>query len=191
MKEKNNRIIVISGNKGVGKDTVADIICELTNYQYEKFSFASPIKEIASIILDDNVEKLDICKELLLHDFNEILPINMTTRQLYQKIGDTFAELFGKDIFVKVLIHKLTYSNEFVVISDMRFLHEYEIIKHFNPIFIRVKTENYQVDTSHYSETDLISLPDTAFDEVILNEKTINELTNDIRQILKKYSIYE
>jgi len=50
------KIISITGNKGSGKDTVADYLCK--KYNFKKFAFADPIKYLARDIFNFSYEAL-------------------------------------------------------------------------------------------------------------------------------------
>jgi hypothetical protein len=51
-----HNIISITGNKGSGKDTVADYLCK--KYEFTKFAFADPIKCLAQDIFDFDMDDL-------------------------------------------------------------------------------------------------------------------------------------
>ena len=68
----------------------------------------------------------------------------------------------------------------------MRFKHEYNLLKELKPIFIRVKSDRVKLDTTHYSETDLLYLSDDAFDYVINNDGTIRDLFLTVKDIVEK-----
>jgi hypothetical protein len=174
-----NKIIVLSGNKGVGKDTVANFMQDMFHYTLCKtFAFAKPIKEITSILLDTSLDILDDNKDRSVHEIGITdVSKSMTPRNYYTTIGDMFCKTFGKEVFAKIILKQIEESNfEFNIITDMRFRHEYNLLKELKPIFIRVKSNRVKLDTTHYSETDLLYLSDDAFDYVIDNSGTIRDL---------------
>jgi hypothetical protein len=181
-------LIVISGNKGVGKDTVANFMQDMFHYTTCKtFAFAKPIKEITSIVLGVPVETLDDYKDRSVHDIGLTnISKAMTPRNYYTMIGDMFCKNFGKEVFAKIILKQIEESSfEFNVITDMRFRHEYNLLKELKPIFIRVKSDRVKLDTTHYSETDLLYLSDDAFDYVIDNSGTIRDLFLRVLGIVK------
>ena len=183
-----NKIIVLSGNKGVGKDTVANFMQDMFHYTLCKtFAFAKPIKEITSILLDTPVETLDDNKDKSVHEIGLTeLSKSMTPRNYYTTIGDMFCKTFGKEVFAKIILKQIEESNfEFNIITDMRFRHEYNLLKELKPIFIRVKSNRVKLDTTHYSETDLLYLSDDAFDYVIDNSGTIRDLFLRVKGIVE------
>jgi hypothetical protein len=183
-----NKIIVLSGNKGVGKDTVANFMQDMFHYTLCKtFAFAKPIKEITSILLDTPVETLDDNKDKSVHEIGLTeLSKSITPRNYYTTIGDMFCKTFGKEVFAKIILKQIEESNfEFNIITDMRFRHEYNLLKELKPIFIRVKSNRVKLDTTHYSETDLLYLSDDAFDYVIDNSGTIRDLFLRVKGIVE------
>lgn len=181
-----NKIIVISGNKGVGKDTVANFMQDMFHYTLCKtFAFAKPIKEMTSILLNTPVETLDEYKDRSLHEIG-LTDILMTPRNYYTTIGDMFCKTFGKEVFAKIILKQIEESNfEFNIITDMRFRHEYNLLKELKPIFIKVKSSRVKLDTTHYSETDLLHLSDDDFDYTIDNSGTIRDLFLKVKDIVE------
>lgn len=183
-----NKIIVLSGNKGVGKDTVANFMQDMFHYTLCKtFAFAKPIKEITSILLDTSLDILDDNKDRSVHEIGITdVSKSMTPRNYYTTIGDMFCKTFGKEVFAKIILKQIEESNfEFNIITDMRFRHEYNLLKELKPIFIRVKSNRVKLDTTHYSETDLLYLSDDAFDYVIDNSGTIRDLFLRVKGIVE------
>lgn len=85
-------IIGISGKIGSGKDTIAQIICETSNQQWEIKKFAGKLKLIASMITGIPVEQFEDqeFKNTFLGpewDTYGISRRQMTVRELLQKIG--------------------------------------------------------------------------------------------------------
>ena len=186
----NKNLIVLSGKKRVGKDTVANIFNDYTKRKYELRAFAEPVKEIVSQVTGQTPYTLDLYKESRLVDVNGIQS-NLTIRELYRKTANFYKELLGEDIFAKLMLRRLAYDNyEFprVIITDMRFKVEYEQMKLLDPVFIRVKCRMGNMDT-HPSETDLDDVPDSDFHFIIDNTCTRTQLKEQIQAIVKKLGI--
>ena len=186
----NKNLIVLSGKKRVGKDTVANLFNDYTKRKYELRAFAEPVKEIVSQAVGTNSYRLDLFKESRLVDINGI-ESNLTIRELYRKTADFYKGLLGEDIFAKLMLRRLVYQNyEFprVIITDMRFKVEYEYIKLLDPVFIRVKCRMGNMDT-HPSEIDLDDVPDSDFHFVIDNTCTRTQLKEQVQKIVKKLRI--
>ena len=197
---KNNNIIVLSGKKGVGKDTIANMI---SNYQinavmnmgvpfekielYTKLSFAKPIKEILSIVAREEVHTLDDFKDLsFLKREGSNLSTDKTPRDLYKDIADLFKKSLNDDIWVDILLDKLN-EHKKAIITDMRFQNEYKALKELNPIFVRVK-RTLRYDPSK-SEVDLDSFDDSYFDYIIENNGSEKELFIKVEEFCKKFNV--
>lgn len=186
----NKKLIILSGKKRVGKDTVANLFNDYTKRKYELRAFAEPVKEIVSQAVGTNSYILDIFKESRIIDINGIQS-ELTPRDLYQKTADFYKEILGDDIFAKLMFRRLAYENyEFprVIITDMRFKAEYEQMKLLDPVFIRVKCRMGNRDT-HPSEIDLDDVPDSDFHFVIDNTCTRTQLKEQVQTIVKKLRI--
>lgn len=176
-----NMVIVISGKKRVGKDTVADILEKyLGGIHFERFSIASYLKRGVAALVNKSQSELEKGKDVL--DISN----GVTPRDLYKSIGDLIRDSLGKTFFINTLIEEVLKSQKkIVVISDMRYRHEYEELKKLDPVFIRIKNKNLPKD-DHTSETDLDSIPDSEFNYVIDNEGTISDLEKKVLEIIKE-----
>lgn len=163
-------IIAITGKKGCGKDTVANYMCE--KYGFINYGFADPIKEISKIIFGFTDEQLNGHLKEAEDKFWGLAP-----RDFFQKFGTDIAQfefpkyfpgIFrGKDeraIWVRVFEFWYTKKlkenpNLKVVISDLRFIHEYEYLRKMDAYFIRIK-RNIEGNKFglHISETELDKL---------------------------------
>lgn len=125
-------LIGFSGKKGSGKSFFADYL--VNNKLFIKLSFASPLKEITKILfnLSDEDVKDPIKKELINPKFNA------SPRELMQWLGtDIMREEFNKKFnysgsiwidSVKDKIKTLLEDNKDVVIDDVRFQNEVDMI---------------------------------------------------------------
>lgn len=132
-------------------------------------------------------------------------------RELLQTIGtDLFTEKLHPDTWVNALFKKYiprvkytvtsnghgdTLSKSSVsepelpywIISDVRFKNECEAIKKRDGLIFRVENPNVKSTDTHKSEIDLDDYKE--FDEVIINDGTIEELVEKVKYILQKYNI--
>jgi hypothetical protein len=139
------KLIGICGRAGAGKDTIGDYL--VSNYGWEKMSFANALKDITSIIFgwdrkmlagetpEDRVKREEK-DEYWSVIFNE----NITPRIMLQILGtNILRKNLGKDIWVNVLRRKLIESSNNVVITDVRFPNEIDMIKSLGGEIIRVE----------------------------------------------------
>ena len=184
-------IIGITGKKRSGKDTIADFLVE--KYNFVKYGFADPIKEIARIIFGFTENQLFEKEKDIIDEGWGIKP-----RDFFQKFGTDYGQfIFPKhfpEIFKEkdertlwILVFKRWYLNKIkenpnlkVVISDVRFKHEFECIKELNGYVIRVKRGN-NVKDEHISENELDKME---FDNTLFNDGTKEELFEKIIDII-------
>lgn len=198
-------IIVLSGKKRVGKDTIADEMKHQIFMHYAKMGvpnnqivtalktpLAMPIKRIVSDMMGVPINELDGHKDIPLLGF-EKFKSNKTPRDFYKEVGDRLSEIFGKECFVKHIVREIQSWQqkiaEHFIIPDMRFDFEFNYLKQISDIvFIRVKRDIPNNDT-HPSETSLDNVPDSEFNYVIENNQNLLFLKEEIERILKELKI--
>tara|TARA_Y100000816_G_C25876915_1_gene457578 strand:- start:137 stop:727 length:591 start_codon:yes stop_codon:yes gene_type:complete len=181
------KIIALCGYKGSGKDTAAEYL--VTKYKYNHYKISEKLKEVIKLLfnLDDN--DLEKNKD----EINDKWGIE--PRKIMQFIGtDMFQyklqELFPniektfwiKSLFTDELINKIENENHRVVISDLRFLHEYDLISNIYVPYsiLKVQNNNLEKNDNHISENEFNNIPINA---VILNNTTKQQLYNNIDHI--------
>ena len=172
------KLIGISGKMGSGKDTVAQIIRELSAQPYQIRRFAGKVKEIASLLTGIPVcefEKPEFKKEKLSSRWG-----GMTVRELLQKIGtDCIRDHLHPDAWVNALFAGYM-SYEFWIIPDTRFANEYLAIKDRGGIIIRVERPGIPA-SDHVSET---ALDGYWFDYVIQNNGSLTDLAKQVKEMM-------
>lgn len=173
-------IIGIIGNKQVGKDTFADLLCK--HYNYKKYSFADPLKRTCKELYDLTDDQLTdpILKETLDDRWNK------TPRQILQFIGtDIVRNYIGEDFWINRFNNWLLgETSKRIVVPDIRFKNELEAVIKKNAIVIKIERCNKHSLDSHISENDLNNHKD--FDIYVKNyfdskeeyEKYLLELIN-------------
>ena len=138
-------LIGFSGKKGSGKSYFADYL--VNNKLFIKLSFASPLKEITKILfnLSDEDVKDPIKKELINPKFNA------SPRELMQWLGtDIMREEFNKKFnysgsiwidSIKDKVKTLLDNNKDVVIDDVRFQNEVDMIHSLGGIVINLRND--------------------------------------------------
>ena len=148
-------MIALYGEKRVGKDTTADII--LKYKPLKRVAFADLPKEIFCKTLNITREELEENKEKY--------------RPALNRFSEEMKNHFGKDVWAKVV------KDENVIITDLRFIEEYEYIKKFNPIIIHIVDKNKKEENIH-------NLP--FHFEIDNTEKDLKVLEDNIIKILEK-----
>jgi hypothetical protein len=168
------KIIGIVGKKGVGKDTMADFLIS-SGYDCIKMSFAEPLKKIVVELFhlewDDVLDQGK--KEILLPQWNK------TPRQLLQWIGtDIFRKYVRDDIWIlhlqtRILKQQQTNPSQSILITDVRFPNEADLIRRMGGILVRIVPSSFQdshryLSDPHSSEMEQDSI---SVDYVLYNDK--------------------
>lgn len=181
--------IILSGSKGVGKDTFADILVE--DYNFIKCAFADKIREQVKFLLQlKNDKEYDIVKRSKLLTINHsdrkhlIKEHLIDGRHLVREIGMLMLS-YDQHQFTKYVVDIFDH-NENVVVTDMRFEHELaamQRVRMFPHIkFIKICNSNIERD-GHITEK---GFSDKIFDNIIDNsEKNLDHLKQQVAQILK------
>ena len=201
-------IIGISGKKRSGKDTISNFLID--NYDFIKYGFADPIKDIAKIIFGFTDEQLYGNLKEKIDDRWGISP-----RNFFQKFGTEYGRCIFQEHFPEifdnhnkktlnkktlnkktlwVLVFKKWYLKKIkenpsikIVINDVRFIDEYNCIKELGGYILKVERNNLIVD-QHISENDLDKSFENdktlEYDTIIENNGTLQDLYDKIIEII-------
>lgn len=178
------RIIAITGAKRCGKDTLANYIAY--RHQYTRIAFADPLKEAVSALFDFSSAQTG--------DGNAKDVIDarwgITPRKALQFFGTEVLQYKMQELLPNIerkflaysLVERIKKNEDFYVISDMRFVHEYEEINKLGACIIRIDRplteENQNLDVPvHPSEIEYRQIP---FHLHINND-------SDIASLIKKF----
>lgn len=155
------KIIGIVGKKGCGKDTAGEYLIE--KYGYVRFAFGDKVKEVAKALFNFTDEQLyGNLKDTLDERYN------LKPRQVFQRLGTEFGQFDIHKLFPEINMNISLRSfwtiafqdfcrdnpDKNIVITDVRFRHEYKVIKELGGQFIKIKRNNLLPD-SHISENEL------------------------------------
>jgi hypothetical protein len=178
-------VIGICGKKFNGKDTIGNYLIE--KYHFVKLSFGDPLKCAIREIFQMTDEQLWGNKKEQYDDYWQITP-----RDLMQFLGtDVFREQFAHKfplignklwtmIMEKKIIELQNKGVSRVVIPDIRFPNELELLKKYNGLLIKVVRSDIENDCLHSSE----SFVDTFQPDFILYNTTLPELFKDVDKIM-------
>jgi len=176
MKNKNPKIIIISGKARAGKDTTAGFLKEIYNEKMIILQYGSYIKEYA--------------KKISSWDGNE----ETKPRELLQQLGtNIIRKEIDEKFFIKKMIDDIkVYSFFFdvIVISDARFIEEIEDIKNTfdNIVTIRIVRPNFdngltEKEKKHPTEVGLDNY--NSYDYKIINDGTLEDLKLKIERLVE------
>jgi len=124
-------IVAVSGKRGAGKSALARVLIE--DYGFVLGSFAKPLKERA---------KLDFCLSAaqVYGDQKEVVDprYGMTSRDILIKIGQAYRSI-DNDFWVNELRKSLETEIRPVVIDDMRFVNEANMLKGMGAMLVRLE----------------------------------------------------
>ena len=145
-------IVGLTGRKGCGKSSVANIFRDRLGY--EVVSFASPIKDMLRVLGLGDAELNDpIIKEIVLDEYRK------SPRELMQLLGTEFGRaLVDKNIWVTALEKRID-SDKNYVIDDVRFPNEAAMIHANGGKVVRVyrPLQEDEAAASHISEAGIDS----------------------------------
>lgn len=170
-------IVVLTGYKGSGKDTVANYLVH--KYKYKQLAFADVLKKMASEIysLDSSYFDDRKLKDSIVEKYNE------TPRTLLKKIANSVKTNISTSFFTDYVISQIN-PNENTVISDLRFPDEYKKLTEINSVFIRVKRPG--VDDTDFIEKNIDNFE---CNYEVTNDSTIDNLYNSIDEIINDLNI--
>jgi hypothetical protein len=202
-------IIGVCGFIGSGKDTVADYLVNF--YEFRRESFASTLKDAVAAVfgwdrtmLEGRTKEAREWRECVDPWWAERLAMpTLTPRWVLQYWGTEVCRRgFHDDIWIASLENKLRNSKDNVVISDCRFPNEISSIRNAGGKIIWVQRgalpEWYDIAVEanrgsniainklkmqkiHTSETSWVG---TEFDAVLDNNRTIDELYNQVKDLI-------
>jgi len=190
-----SNIIAICGAKRSGKDVLAKHL--VATRGFKKLSFAEPLKKAVKELFNFNDIQVGIDEENAVGDEKEIIDERwgISPRKALQFFGTeimqhSINELIpntNRGFFADILLSRISGNScDSYVISDMRFLHEYNKLKSLTKArdacsLIVVKISRPAVNISevkrdtHISENEYIDIP---YDVEIINDGAISDLTD-------------
>jgi hypothetical protein len=182
-------LIGLSGKRGSGKNTVAEIIqAHQTGWRIK--AFADKLKLIASILTNVRLEEMysQEGKKLFLPEWD------MTVGEILQKIGtDAIRNGLHSEAWILATLTDYSPTLDKLIICDMRFPNEAEAIKARGGILIRMEGDPLQQqgdgtrDDTHPSETALDTY--TGFDKIIFNIGSRQELEVVVKDIIRELTL--
>lgn len=189
-------IIGLCGEQGSGKTTVGDILVE--KYKFHKLSFSDALKDIVSILfqwprnlLEGDSEYSREWRETIDEWWSKYLQIKeFTPRKALQLIGtDMMRDKLHPNIWINIIERQLT-NNKNIVITDVRFNNEVNMIINHGGYIIGIKRDKASIYTEakHKSEYDIDQIIDQIEKEdIIYNNGTIKELYDTIKLHMMRY----
>lgn len=185
-------LIGISGKKTSGKTTCAEIIKELFPDKTIIINFSDAVKESLKVIFDfsdselygDDKEKVNEFWNITPREVMQFYATDLMRNQLSKRFETISTNLWVKCVEKKII--KLLNKDVIVIIADLRFMNEYEMIKKYNGITLRINRNNTEIYDKHQSE---IELDNVEFDYNISNNSTIEDLIKNVIDFIENFNI--
>ena len=192
-----NIIIGFAGKKQSGKTTAANIIKSIYGDRVILLNFGDAVKKSLKAIFNFSDDELYGDKKEVINEYWGITPRDImqyyATELMRVQLNQKYKSI-GNNIWVKSLECQINqifndYDDKIIIIGDLRFKNEYEMIKKYDGITIRINKKSEDNDYSnHISEHDL---DDVKFDCEIDNNGTIEEFKKEIKQIMEIIFLYD
>ena len=180
--------------------------------KYKRIAFADPLKKMLSDLLNISLDKFYIrefkegCvinistlesswlgEKLSDSKFNKLVKqldpslteANLSLRQLLQYFGtEIMQKYFGKRVWINSTMQN---RSEYTIISDLRFIEEYNAVKEKKGVVIYVNRPNYEFG-QHASEREMKELLENdKYDFIINNNGSIEDLFNQVKQLTNDF----
>lgn len=184
---KTSNIIAFCGYKRCGKDFASEHITQ--NYDYLHYKFANKLKKLVKDLFDFDDEQIEGNKKETIDSVWGVSP-----RQAMQYIGTDIFQYhmnnlipsIDKTFWVRTLVNEIKKNKpQNLVISDMRFIHEYEYIKkhleQYKLTVVKIINNDRKYDDRHISENSFNTIP---FDHIVTNTYD-SQFTSNIDAIVK------
>jgi len=183
-------MFLISAQLQTGKDTLANAI--VAAHGVRKVALADPVKEVA-IAMIGMPSAVAYGGEAERHAWSAY---GKDARQWLQWIGTELGRKIDENIWIHRLLERVsTTAADIIVVSDLRFTNEIlvwprdESLKpYFKFVTIRLKRPGTENSDPHPSEAEQLSIPDSEFSEVIINDKEPKDLEAHGKRLVSKWA---
>lgn len=176
------KIIAVAGRKYSGKDTFAKPLLVENGGKFIKVSFAQPLKDMMRSLLGSGGLPKGLIEEMLEGNLKEQpsdVLLGKTPRYAMQTLGTEWRDMLGNSLWLNIAEKKLRAMSAGgaygAIITDMRFVHELDVMKRLGALTVRVSGGRSVINAAsdHPSETAIDTLP---VEIDILNFGSIDDL---------------
>ncbi len=180
-------IVVVGGNAGHGKDTLADMLSRLLP-DARRDAYAAPLK--VCVYLKTGIPMDILNGPVSVKNDPRFGRYGKSPRKLMQEEGEEARQRIGLTVWMDRLRERaLAEPERITVVSDGRHPEEeFDALRSSLPegsLFfgVRVVRPSVPVDISHVSESRVAAAPDSLFNAIVLNEGTIADLEEAAQQL--------
>lgn len=172
------KIIALYGPQGAGKSEAATAIHSLDRF-WVRMSFADPLYEMVSVLVNENARYLD-----------KSAPIEWlggkTLRQLLQTLGTEWGrDMVSNEVWLNHLRRRIESAHKqgmHVVVDDMRFQNEYEMLRDMGAEIVRIDRPGHEFRGEHASERDQ---PGFIASQVLENHGAVESFWRDAQSLAR------
>lgn len=175
------KLIGLVGYAGAGKDCAAE---GLTAVGWERVSFADPLRQMALAI--DPYIPAHASASSRLSGYVDVMGWTKAkqhpeVRRLLQAIGtEAVRNIIGYDTWVELARKKICASTKSVVVTDVRFANEADMISELGGVLVRIKRPGLGPVNAHLSDALVNEL---TVDTEIDNDGTVEELQARLKRL--------
>jgi hypothetical protein len=184
-RDTRNQLIGLSGFAQVGKDEVANILVKEKGFT--RIALADPIRE-ALYALDPMLTADSYGRPFRLQEvINDLGWDSAKTdipevRRLLQVLGtEVGRKLLGEHVWLDLAYKKLVRPGRYVI-TDVRFAGEADAVRAWGGSLVKIVRPGSGPVNAHISDE---GLPDSTFDRVLLNDRSLVELRDRVLQMVK------
>jgi hypothetical protein len=211
------RVILLSGKKQSGKNTVADMIrAMLGEFHVVNVAFADPLKDMCKdafrplittlnhefealharieahgSALDKNMPRLAGGHPYMTRDHNWYENKNNITRLILQIVGTDVVRRIQPHYWIEQTIAKIAEHkrHSWATVSDWRFPNEFELVDKAFPHAVSVRVVNNRKDDRSDTHISETALDDFTFQHTIKNNGSLEELKSQVQDLV--YNLVE
>lgn len=181
------KVVAICGKARCGKDTIANIF---ESHGYVHLKIAGQLKEVTKLLFGFTHAQVESDNKDVLDTYWGITPRKalqfVGTEMMQYKIQELLPHI-GRNFWITNLIKQMDteYKDKNIIISDMRFLHEYEELSKCNLYVIKVDRPNQTTitDSMHVSEKEFEHIPHSIY---IANDSSVESLQQKVNDIINQ-----
>lgn len=180
-----SKIIALTGEKGCGKDTTAQILQRLYSTDQRNvapIAFADPIKNVVMHIFGlSNIREYDAFKRSVYASSDLSLPV-ASGRHIVREIGMLMRQ-YDVNQFVEYVDQQISADQQLDtiwVITDLRFDNELIHLRNLGAKVVKIKRQMIQSIDTHITER---GFDDASCDLIIENQTTLSKYEQNVKQV--------
>jgi hypothetical protein len=183
-------IVALCGRRRSGKDTVAQYLVDARGFRHHKIS--QPLKDALAVLFGFDADELETDKKEAVHPTWGVSPrtlMQYVGTEVFRKDIQTVVPGVGESFWIRRLIEgvKKERGHEPIVISDLRFVNEYELMRReWGSRLLVMRVDRFEggaaVET-HVSEREFMDIP---CDVVLDNKGGVDELRKQVEAAVSR-----